>query len=136
LDGAAGGFAAPEGDRRRRPVGIHDDNFAAADVFDSPRGVPQQEDVAAVALDGEILVERADQGAVLVVGDDAVVGDLGDGPAAGNGGEAGALARLQTAVDAVAVQIGAPAAALRRDPLAHHLQHRFVILARQLAIGV
>ena len=118
------------------PWASRDDDLAAADVLDPPRRVAQQEDVAGVALDGEVFVERADDRAVLVVGDDAVVGDLGNGAAAGDGRQPGALAGPQPAVDAVAVQVGAMPAALRRDAFAEHLQHRVVIVARQVAIRI
>ena len=86
-------------------MGVVHDDLAAAHVLDPPRRVAEQKDVAGVALDREVLVERADDRAVLIVGDDAIVGDLGNGAAAGDGGQPGALAGVQPAIDAVAVQV-------------------------------
>ena len=55
---------------------------AAGDLQDPPRRVAELKDVAGLALDGEVLVERADE-RVVRLEDDAVVGDLGDGAARG-----------------------------------------------------
>ena len=60
-------------------------------MLDAPGGIAQQKDVAGIAFDREIFVERADHRAVLVVGDDAIIGDLGNGAAAGDGRQPRAL---------------------------------------------
>ncbi len=57
-----------------------------------PRVRPEQEDVARRRLDGEVLVHRAD-GHAVGVEHDAVVARLGDGAAAGQGGQARAAPR-------------------------------------------
>ena len=76
-------FAEPERNRRRRALRVRDAHHAGADLQDLPRGVAELEDVAGVALDREVLVERADEGVVRIE-DDAVVGDLGDRAAGGD----------------------------------------------------
>ena len=63
----------------------------ALDLQDPPRRVAELEDVADVRFDGEVLVERADERALGLLAD-LVVGDVGDRAAAGDRGEAGALA--------------------------------------------
>ena len=92
-------------------------------MLDAPRGVAQKKDIAGIAFDGKILVERADHGAVFIGRDDAIAGDLGNGAAAGDGCEPGSFPRSHAVVDAVAVHIRAPAATLGRDPLAEHVQN-------------
>ena len=62
------------------PLRVGDADVAAGHLQDPPRRVPELEDVAGVALDREVLVERADE-RVVGIEDDAVVGDLGDGAA-------------------------------------------------------
>ena len=87
-------------------MGIDDDDFAAADLADPPRRVAQQKDVAGQALDGEVLVDRADERA-FAFGDDAVLGGLGNRAAGGDRGQARAAAGPQPAVDLIAMQVGA-----------------------------
>ena len=64
------------------PVRVGHADGAAADLQDLPRRVAELKDVAGHALDGEVLVQRADE-RVVGLEDDAVVGDLGDGAAGG-----------------------------------------------------
>ena len=78
-----------------------------------PRRVAQQENVAGQALDGEIFVDRADERA-FGLGDDAVLGRLGNRAAGGDRGQPGAAAGPQPAVDLVAVQVR-PGFVARRD---------------------
>ena len=61
------------------PLRVRDADRAAADLQHAPRGVAELEDVAGHALDGEVLVERADERLVRFE-DDAVVGDSGIAP--------------------------------------------------------
>src|SRR5207237_7500612 len=61
-----------------------------------------------------IFVERADEGA-LRLGEHSVVSDIGDRPAAGDGGEAGAFAGHDAAADAVAVKQAAAAIGVQRE---------------------
>ena len=105
LNGAAGGFAQPEGDGGGRAVGIDHTDGALLDAADTPRGGAKEKDVAGGALHGEVLVDGAD-GDVLGFGDDAVVTHLGDDAAVVEGGEAGSPPAADDAVDAVAVDEG------------------------------
>ena len=61
-------------------------HLAAADVQDLPRRIAQQEHVAPHALDGEVFVERADDGFVRF-GDDAVRADVGNRAGVGDRGQ-------------------------------------------------
>ena len=107
-------LAEPEGDVGRQPAGVLHAHHTLLDAQDPPRGVAELEDVAGHALDGEVLVERADEAATRLLAD-LVVGDLRDGPARGHGDEARAAPRAQSAVHGIAVQVGgaaSPAAAV------------------------
>ena len=108
-------------------MGVADHNLAAADMLDAPGRVAEQKNVAGVAFDREILIERADDGAVLIIGDDAIVGDFRNGPAAHDGRQARPLAGPQPAIDLIPMQVRSPPAAPRGDPFAQHLQHSFVV---------
>ena len=103
LDAAARRFAEPEGDRGGRAVGVLDPHHAfALDPADPPGGGAEQEDVAGLALDGEVLVDRADERAFRLF-DDAEVARFGDHAAVEQRGQPRGAARAQHAVDAVAV---------------------------------
>src|SRR5205085_8455953 len=98
LVAARGRFAQPERNGRRRAVRVRHAHRSRADLQDLPRGVAELEDVAGVALDGEVFVERADEG-VVALENDAVVGDLGDDAARGDGEHARAAAAADSGVD-------------------------------------
>src|SRR5207244_9155915 len=98
--------------------------------------IAQKEDVATVTLNRKILIDGSNNRAVLVVSNDAVIGDLRDSPTTGERSQPGVLTAAQPAVHAVVVQIGRVPALPRRDPLAEHFQHRAVIRARQLSVRV
>ena len=61
LIAARGRLAEPERDRRRRALRVGHAHGAGGDLQDLPRRVAELEDVARGALDGEVLVERADE---------------------------------------------------------------------------
>ena len=54
-------LAEPERDGRRRALGVGDAHAPLLDAVDPPRAVAEQEDVARHALDGEVLVDGADE---------------------------------------------------------------------------
>ena len=135
LGSAARRLADPEGDRWRRSLGVLDPDPAALDAANPPRGVAQEEDVAPHTLDGEIFVDGAHEG-VLRLGDDVVVGVVGDSAAAGEGRQTGAAAPAQLAVYRVAVDVSTPASVAGRDPLGEHLDDLVVALSGKLAVGV
>ena len=82
-------------------------------------------------FDGEIFVHRADDGA-FGLGDYGVERVIGDGAAAGDGGEAAAAASAEAMVHLVAMQIGAVAAAARGDAFGKHVDDFVEIFARRL----
>ena len=90
-------------------------HLAAAHVEHAPRSIAQQKDVAGQALDGEILVDRADE-RFLGLGDDAILGRFGNRAAGGDRRQPRAAAGPQAAVDQVAVQVGAALACSARCP--------------------
>ena len=92
------------------PVRVLDPHRAALDAQDAVGGVAELEDVAGHALDGEVLVDRADDLA-LRLQQHLVVGVVGDGAARGERGQPRAAPAAQHAVDGVVVdQRAAPAA--------------------------
>ena len=131
----AGASPSQNGMRRRLALGVFDAHAAGFHAQDAIRGVAELEDVAREALDGEVLVERADEDAGRLE-DHLVVGVVGNGAAAGDGREPRALARAQHLVDRVAVQIGAAPAALGADAVGEHAHHGVEILALEIAIRI
>src|SRR5262249_21644045 len=87
----------PEGDRRRRTVRITNAHGSGHDLRDLPRGVAQLKDVARHALDGEVLVERADE-RLLRLEDDAVVGHFWNRTARGQRQEPRPTSRTKLAI--------------------------------------
>ena len=95
---------------------------------DPPRGIAQQHDVARVALDGEVFVERADHDAFRF-GHHREERGVGNRAAAGDGGQPRSAARAQFAVHAIAMQVGAVASAPGRNAFGKHFE-RFVHSSR------
>jgi len=64
FEGTSGGLATPEGNRGRLAVSVFDEDASGFGFYaaDAPTGVAEEHDVAGVGLDGEVLVERADNG--------------------------------------------------------------------------
>ena len=120
-------FAEPERDRRRRALRVGDADGAAADLQDLPRGVAELEDVAGVALDREVFVERADE-RVVRLEHDAVVGDLGDRAAGGEREHSRSAAAAHLAVHFVAMDERAAPPALRRESVGDHLHDRVEVV--------
>ena len=104
LDGAAGSFAAPEGNPRGRAVRIFDAHSAGLDAAYAPGGGTEQEDVAGQALHGEILIHGPD-GCALGFGHYEVIGGVRNRSAGGDGGKASASPTAQAAIDGVAMQV-------------------------------
>jgi hypothetical protein len=95
-------FTEPERNARRLALGILDPHAAGFDAQDAIGSVAELKDVAGEALDGEIFVERADEDAGGLE-NHLVIGVVGDGAAAGDGGEPRALARPQHVIHGVAM---------------------------------
>src|SRR5581483_2067864 len=127
-------LAQPKGDGGGQVAGVVDPHGADLDLVHPPRVSAQQEDVAGGGLDREVLVHRADGDAVRVE-DDPVVTGLGNGTAAGQGGQAGATAGAQAAIHRVVVEVGAATTSPGLDAPAHHLDHVVEVLPRQVGVG-
>ena len=131
------GLAAPEGNAGRCAVSIfhqHAPRFALH-ATDAPRGVAQQHDVAGIAFDREVFVERADHNAV-GLGDDGEERGFRNGAAAGDGRQPAAPPRPQFPVHAVAMDVSAITPAPRCNALGEHFENRVVNLAGKIAIGI
>ncbi len=128
-------LAEPERDGRRRALGIGDAHRAALDADDAIGGVAELEDVAGQALDGEILVDRADDLA-LRLEQHLVIGIVGDRAARGQRRHPCAAPSAQHLVDRVVMDERAAPAAPRAEPVGEHAQNGGEILARQGAIGI
>ena len=135
LEGSGGSLAAPEGNIRRLAVSVFHQNASGAgfDAADTPTGVAEEHDVASMGLDGEVLVEGADDG-LFRQGDDAVERGLGDGSAGGDGCQARASSGAETMVDLVAVEVGSEASALGTDAFAEHDENFVKGFAGEVAI--
>ncbi|MNF39885.1 hypothetical protein D3C84_208800 [compost metagenome] len=127
-------LAEPKGDGRRLAAGVLDPHLARLDAQDAVGLVAQLEDIAGHALDGEVLVEGADRQA-LGFQQHAVVARVGNGAAAGQGGQAGAAAAAQALVDRIAVQVGGAHAAAAAVAFGEHLQQGVEAFARQADVG-
>ncbi len=134
LGRAGRGLAQPEGDGGRQVAGVVHPHRAHLHLGHPPGVGAQQEDVARRGLDGEVLVHRA-HGDALGVEHDAVVARLGDGPAAGQRGQARPAPGSQTAVDRVVVQVRAAPAATRLDAPTDEREHLVEVRAVQLGVG-
>jgi len=133
LIGAAGALAEPEWNGRRLALGVLDVDLACLDLGDAVGSVAKLEDVAGDALEGEVLVERTDAMAfrhqhhlvIELVWNHAGIGD---------GGELGAAARAQHAVDRVVMQIGAAPATAGGVAIGQHLHHLFELGQAEFAV--
>ena len=111
---------------------VLDPDGSALDPLDAIGGVAELEHVARHALDGEILVDGADDG-VLGLEQHLVVGGVGDRPAGGQRRRPRAPAAAQDAVDGVAMDQRAAPALTRRKTLRQHPDDRVELLPRQIA---
>ena len=114
---------------------ILDAHRAALDAQDSIGGIAQLEHVALQALDGEVLVHRADE---LSFGleHDTVVGIVRNRTAGGDGREASAAPRTQHLVDGVAMNERALPTAARAEALGQHAEAFVELRAREVAVAV
>ena len=135
LEGAGGSLAAPEGNGGRLAVSIfHEDASGAGfDATDTPTGVAEEHDVAGMGLDGEVLIEGADDG-LFGQGDDVVERGFGDCSAGGDGRQARSATGAETVVDLVAVEVGSEASALGADAFAEHDENFVKGFAGEIAV--
>ena len=123
-------FAEPEGNVWRLSLGVFHPDRPALDPLNAIGGIAELENVARHALDGEILVHRAD-GLVLGLEQHLVVGGVGDRAAGGQRGRPRAAPAAQNVIDRVAMDERAAAAPTGGEALAQHAHDRVEILPRQ-----
>src|ERR1035441_7348680 len=134
--GALGGFAEPEGEVGRCAVGVFDEDAAGGfDALDAPTGVAEKDDVAGAGVDGVVLVEGGDLYSFRLQNDVEERG-VGDGAAVRDGDGARAAAWVKLAVDAVAQEVGAVAAARGLDAFGEQLDEVVEEGAREVAIWI
>ncbi|MNT33363.1 hypothetical protein D3C72_1692850 [compost metagenome] len=114
-------LAEPERNGRRLTLGILHPDLAGVDPQDPVRGIAQLEHIPGNALHREVFVDAADVQA-LWLEQNAVVGIVGDGPAAGHRRQLGAPATAQGAAHGVTMQIGTADALAPVEALGKHLQ--------------
>ena len=108
-------LAEPEWNGRRRAFRIGHANGAAGHLQDLPGCISQLEDVPGVALDGEVLVQRADE-RLPGIQEDPIVGDLGDGSARRLREQSCASPAANSSVHLIAMQKrGTPASSCRES---------------------
>ena len=127
-------FAEPERNGRRLALGVLDAHRAALDALDAIGRVAELEDVARHALDGEILVDAADD-VVLGLEQHLIVGGVGDGAAGGQRGRPRAAPAAQDVIDRVAMDERAAPAAAGGEALGQHAHDCVEILAGKVAEG-
>ena len=133
LSGPARRFAEPERNGRRRAMGIGDADHAAGDLQDAPRAVAELKDVAGVAFDREVFVQRAEE-RLVGIEHDPVIGDVWNGAARSQRRHARRSLREHAAVHLVAMDQAAAPSAPRRETLGEHPHHRVEVRARQVAV--
>ena len=133
LDAPSRRLAQPEGNRRRRAVRVGDPNDARGHLQDPPGAVAELKDVAGVALDGEVLVQRADE-QLLGLEHDAIVGVVGNRAARGDRGQARRPPPPQLRVHFVAMHQRAAPAAPGREALGEHAHDGVELRARKRAV--
>ena len=135
LVGAPGRLAEPERDVRRLAAGVLDQHPAGLHLHDAVGRVAELEDVAGHALEGEVLVQRADRH-LLRQQHDVVVELVGNRAAVGDRGEARAGARRAACRSPRRSAREAPARPRRVvKPSASICTTWSNALARQLAVG-
>ena len=112
-------LAEPERDRRRLALRILHTHRAALHAHDAIGGVAELEDVALDALDGEVLVDRADHD-VLGLEQHLEIGIVGDSAAGGDRREPCAAPPAQHAVDLVAMDQRTTPPAPRGEAVGKH----------------
>ena len=112
-------LAEPEGHGGRHPLGVLDPDLALLHAQDPPRVVPQLHDVPGRALDGEVLVQRADEG-LRGLHDHVVIELVRDRPARHEGVDPRPPAALDRPVHQVPLDVGVLASPARRIALGQH----------------
>src|SRR5262245_52356815 len=116
-------------------MGVFDPDPARFHSQDLPRGVPELEYISLQALNRKVFVDGSDLSSARLQ-HHGVIGGIGYRSAGGDGGEPGAAASAQPAVDSVVVQISASAAAASRVALSQHSNDGIEIVPPEIAIRI
>ena len=114
------------------PVGVLDPDRPALDPLNAIGRVAELEDVARHALDGEILVDGADD-LILRLEQDLVVGGVGNRAAGGERGRSRAAPATQDVIDPVAMNERATPAPARGEAFGQHADDGIEVATRELA---
>jgi hypothetical protein len=98
------------------------------DAADAPGAVAEQKNVSGEALDGEILIDGADEGLGRLF-DDIVIGRIGNSAAAGDGRQSCPTPSMDAAMDPIPMDQGSAAAASRANPFRQDVQDGLEIVA-------
>ena len=128
-------FAEPERHRRRLALGVGDAHRAVADAQDAPGGIAELEHVTRQRLDGEVLVQRADEMA-FGLEQHAEVEHFRDCAAVDDRVQAGAFPASELLVQTVVVNQRGAAAAARRVPAGEHLDDLIELFFLEVAIRI
>ena len=101
----------------------------------APRAVAEQHDVARVAFNREIFVERADDNSIRLR-DHREQSSLRNGSATGDGSQPAAAAGAQFVVHPITMEISAVAPSPGSNSFRKHFKNRIVTLARQITVRV
>ena len=128
-------LAEPEGHGGRQALGVLHADLALLHAQDAPGVVPQLHDVPGRALDGEVLVQRADEG-LRGLHDHVVVELVGNRPARHQGVDPCPLPAPDRTVHQVPLDVGVLAAPARRIALVQHGHDAVEFLSGQTAVGI
>ena len=130
---ARGRLPQPEGDVGRKALGVLHAHLVALHALHAPGVVAEQEDVARVRLDREILVHLAHEGLRRAF-DHVVIRRVGNRAARGDGAKPRPAPRPQQSVHAVPVQIGGAPAPAGRNAFGEHFEHVLEDISFKLSI--
>ena len=114
---------------------IFDADASVFHALNAPGRGPKEEDIAGMALNREVFVERANQRAFRL-GNDLKLRRLGNRAAVGDGDEPRAAASFDHAVDLVAMEHRTAASAHGGDAFGQNLDHRIEAFSSQIAIRI
>src|SRR6476659_2184883 len=133
LIAAGRGLAQPEGNCRRRAMGVLHTHHTAFHTDDAIGGVTKLENIAGETLNGEILVHGTDD-VIFRLKQDLEIGVVRNGPARGDCGEPRAASAAKHAIDFVTVNQSATAAPACVETVCQHTQHCRKLLTSQRSI--
>src|SRR5579862_2341099 len=130
-------LSPPERHARGSPVRILNEHSPRIrlDTVNHPRRIPQQHDVAAIALYREIFIHRSHD-YLIRLRDHGIKGVVGDRATARDRRKTRSPPRSQLSIHLVAMDIGAVSPPPRGNPLRQHLEDLLKRLPLQISIGI